>query len=153
MFPSEAQAGTQIGLQLYTVMDALERDFEGTLRAVAKIGYKEVETMGTFGRNPEQATRSPLMLLTRSGKKLQGERFRSTPRPRLWACCAPWRAGRSLGGRRLRLEFVLRRARFVRSTCATFRLVEFAAASVHDNVGLAWGSRGGGIWLKWCKRL
>src|SRR5882672_1101285 len=81
------------------------------------------------------------------------ERFRSTPKPRLWACCAPWRAGRSLGGRRLRLELVLRRARFVRSTCATFRLVEFAAASVHDNVGQAWGPRGGGIWLKWCKRL
>ncbi len=56
MFPTEAQAGTQIGLQLYTVIDALERDFEGTLRAVAKIGYKEVETMGSFGRNPEQAT-------------------------------------------------------------------------------------------------
>jgi len=52
MIPAGARAGTQIGLQLYTVIDALERDFEGTLRAIAKIGYREVETMGSFGRDP-----------------------------------------------------------------------------------------------------
>jgi sugar phosphate isomerase/epimerase len=42
-----------IGLQLFTVMSALEKDFEGTLQAVAKIGYKEVETIGAFGRDPK----------------------------------------------------------------------------------------------------
>jgi len=52
MLPARARAATQIGLQLYTVIEALERDFEGTLRAIANIGYKEVETMGSFGRNP-----------------------------------------------------------------------------------------------------
>jgi sugar phosphate isomerase/epimerase len=41
-----------MGLQLFTVMVPLERDFEGTLQAVAKIGYKEVETIGSFGRDP-----------------------------------------------------------------------------------------------------
>jgi sugar phosphate isomerase/epimerase len=41
-----------LGLQLFTVMVALERDFAGTLEAVAKIGYKEVETIGSFGRDP-----------------------------------------------------------------------------------------------------
>ena len=40
------------GLQLYTVMSALERDFEGTLASVAQIGYREVETIGAFGRDP-----------------------------------------------------------------------------------------------------
>ena len=40
-----------IGLQLYTVIAELERDFEGTLRTIADIGYREVETMGSFGRD------------------------------------------------------------------------------------------------------
>lgn len=32
-----------IGLQLYTVQDALKQDFDGTLRAVSAIGYRAVE--------------------------------------------------------------------------------------------------------------
>ena len=42
----------KVGLQLFTVMRDLERDFEGTLKAVAAIGYQEVETIGAFGRDP-----------------------------------------------------------------------------------------------------
>jgi sugar phosphate isomerase/epimerase len=42
-----------IGLQLFTVMAPLEQDFEGTLKAVAEIGYREVETIGAFGREPK----------------------------------------------------------------------------------------------------
>ena len=38
----------KIGLELYTVRDALKQDFEGTLARVAKIGYKEVEAAGYF---------------------------------------------------------------------------------------------------------
>ena len=38
----------KIGLELYTVRDALKNDFEGTLTRVAKIGYKEVELAGYF---------------------------------------------------------------------------------------------------------
>jgi sugar phosphate isomerase/epimerase len=38
-----------IGLQLYTVREALEKDFEGTLARVAAIGYREVEFAGYFG--------------------------------------------------------------------------------------------------------
>lgn len=41
-----------IGLQLYTVIAELERDFERTLAEVSRIGYTEVETMGSFGRDP-----------------------------------------------------------------------------------------------------
>jgi sugar phosphate isomerase/epimerase len=36
----------KIGLQLYTVRDAMEKDFHGTLARVATIGYKEVELAG-----------------------------------------------------------------------------------------------------------
>ncbi|MBV9342928.1 MAG: sugar phosphate isomerase/epimerase [Acidobacteria bacterium] len=36
----------KIGVQLYTVRDLLSKDFEGTLREVARIGYKEVEFAG-----------------------------------------------------------------------------------------------------------
>ena len=36
----------KIGLQLYTVRDAMDRDFHGSLAHVATIGYKEVELAG-----------------------------------------------------------------------------------------------------------
>jgi len=43
----------RIGIQLYTVRDAMQRDFDGTLAQVAAIGYKEVEFAGYFGRSPK----------------------------------------------------------------------------------------------------
>jgi sugar phosphate isomerase/epimerase len=43
----------KIGLELYTVRDALAKDFEGTLAQVAKIGYKEVEFAGYFAHIPD----------------------------------------------------------------------------------------------------
>jgi sugar phosphate isomerase/epimerase len=49
---SEHRIG-KIGVQLYTVRDALSKDFEGTLAKVAKIGYKEVEFAGYFAHIPE----------------------------------------------------------------------------------------------------
>ncbi len=42
-----------LGLQLFTVMVELEADFEGTLKTIAQIGYREVETIGAFGRDPK----------------------------------------------------------------------------------------------------
>jgi sugar phosphate isomerase/epimerase len=36
----------RIGLQLYTVRDALERDRDGTLRTIASLGYEGVELFG-----------------------------------------------------------------------------------------------------------
>ncbi len=44
----------RVGLQLYTVRVALEKDFDGTLAKIAAIGYKEVEFAGYFGRTPQQ---------------------------------------------------------------------------------------------------
>ncbi|CAN5153690.1 sugar phosphate isomerase/epimerase [soil metagenome] len=40
------------GVQLFTVLPLIEKDIEGTLKAVATLGYKEVETIGSFGRDP-----------------------------------------------------------------------------------------------------
>lgn len=45
---ADAHRIERIGLELYTVRDALKKDFEGTLSRVAKIGYKEVEFAGYF---------------------------------------------------------------------------------------------------------
>lgn len=48
----------RIGLQLYTVRDRMAADVDGTLAAVAEIGYHEVEFAGTFGRSPEGLRRT-----------------------------------------------------------------------------------------------
>lgn len=44
----------RIGVQLYTVRDLMEKDVEGTLKAVAAAGYDEVEFAGYFGREPAE---------------------------------------------------------------------------------------------------
>lgn len=44
----------KIGVQLYTLRQEMERDFEGTLRRVAGIGFQEVEFAGYFHRTPKQ---------------------------------------------------------------------------------------------------
>jgi sugar phosphate isomerase/epimerase len=44
----------RIGLQLYTVRDVFQQDFEGTLARIAAIGYQEVEFAGYMGRSAAQ---------------------------------------------------------------------------------------------------
>jgi len=44
----------KVGVQLYTVRDLMQNDFEGTVAKVAQIGYKEVEFAGYFGRTAAQ---------------------------------------------------------------------------------------------------
>ncbi len=43
----------RIGVQLYTVRNLLESDYEGTIQAVADAGYDEVETVWDSERNPD----------------------------------------------------------------------------------------------------
>jgi sugar phosphate isomerase/epimerase len=43
----------RVGLQLYTVRDAMKTDFEGTIAKVAATGYKEVEFAGYFDHSPK----------------------------------------------------------------------------------------------------
>ncbi len=45
---------SKVGLQLYTVRDAMKADLDGTIAKVAQIGYKELEFAGYFGRTPQQ---------------------------------------------------------------------------------------------------
>jgi len=45
---------SKIGLQLYTVRRELEKDFEGSLKKVAALGFSEVEFAGYFNRTPQQ---------------------------------------------------------------------------------------------------
>lgn len=43
-----------LGLQLWSVRDALEKDLRGTLRQVRAWGFEEVESAGTYGRTAGQ---------------------------------------------------------------------------------------------------
>ena len=47
--PVAAAWRDQIGLQLYTVRDRFPTDYAGTLQAVAKIGYKQVQPTMSYG--------------------------------------------------------------------------------------------------------
>jgi sugar phosphate isomerase/epimerase len=44
----------RIGVQLYTVRSLMEKDFAGTLKAVAEVGFEEVEFAGYFDHRPEE---------------------------------------------------------------------------------------------------
>ena len=46
-----------VGLQLYSVRDALEKDFEGTIKAVAEMGYDQVEFAGIYKHSAEEVKR------------------------------------------------------------------------------------------------
>ena len=50
---SEVHKIKAVGLQLYTVRDAMKSDFDGTIAKVAQIGYKEVEFAGYFDHSPK----------------------------------------------------------------------------------------------------
>ncbi|HWT02492.1 MAG TPA: sugar phosphate isomerase/epimerase [Pyrinomonadaceae bacterium] len=45
---------TRIGMQLYMVRRELEKDFDGTLKRVAELGYREVEFAGYFSHPPKE---------------------------------------------------------------------------------------------------
>jgi sugar phosphate isomerase/epimerase len=47
----------EIGLQLYSVRDALAADYYGTLEAVAAAGYRTVELAGAYGTSPAETAR------------------------------------------------------------------------------------------------
>jgi len=44
----------KIGVQLWTVREAMKQDFEGTLAKVAATGYREVEFAGYFEHSPQE---------------------------------------------------------------------------------------------------
>jgi sugar phosphate isomerase/epimerase len=56
---ADAHSIDRVGLQLYTVRDAMKTDFEGTIAKVAATGYKEVEFAGIFAADAGYFARSP----------------------------------------------------------------------------------------------
>ena len=46
--------GLPVGLQLYSVREQLAKDYEGTLKQVGALGYREVEAAGFFDHSPTQ---------------------------------------------------------------------------------------------------
>jgi sugar phosphate isomerase/epimerase len=58
--PSLAALRDRIGLQLFTVRDRTATDYPGTLLEVARIGYKEVQTTGSYGQHTPQQIKSYL---------------------------------------------------------------------------------------------
>ncbi|WP_460949699.1 sugar phosphate isomerase/epimerase family protein [Spirosoma daeguense] len=58
-FDTFAASAKTVGLQLYTLRDLMAKDPDGTLKKVAQIGYKEVESFGYgdgkfFGKTPKE---------------------------------------------------------------------------------------------------
>ncbi|RYC71583.1 MULTISPECIES: sugar phosphate isomerase/epimerase family protein [Spirosoma] len=75
-----AAPAKKVGLQLYTLRDEMGRDPVGTLKKVARIGYKEVESFGYaggkfFGKKPAEyaALLKDLGLSTPSGHYVTGK--------------------------------------------------------------------------------
>lgn len=73
-------APKKVGLQLYTLRDLMGKDPDGTLKKVAEIGYKEVESFGYndgkfFGKTPKEyaALLKDLGLSAPSGHYLTGK--------------------------------------------------------------------------------
>ncbi len=54
MVPGRGRMRTRIGLQLYSVREDCGKDLPGVLKAVAAMGYQEVEFAGYYGRTAEQ---------------------------------------------------------------------------------------------------
>ena len=46
--------GLPLGLQLYSVRELLPKDYEGTLKQLGALGYREVEAAGFFDHTPSQ---------------------------------------------------------------------------------------------------
>src|SRR5215475_7286544 len=50
--------GHPVGIQLFTVKDELAKDFDGTLKKVGAIGYKEVEAAGFYNKSAKEFRKS-----------------------------------------------------------------------------------------------
>ncbi len=57
-FAADNRKIDKLGVQLYTVRDAMKADFDGTLAKVAAVGYREVEFAGYFDHSPKDVKAS-----------------------------------------------------------------------------------------------
>lgn len=87
--PARAYKLDRIGIQLYTVRDAMALDVNRTLERVAQIGFRDVEFAGYFGRTPAQIRLAVERLGLRApGTHLEYERLESDWRRTLDAAAA-----------------------------------------------------------------
>ena len=71
-------AAQLIGIQLYTVRDLLQSNFDHTLQQVAAIGYKEVELAGLYDKSPDKVRKTLDKLgLTAPSAHIPYDRLRS----------------------------------------------------------------------------
>ncbi len=69
-----------IGIQLYTLRGPMQQDFEGTLRRLASMGYREVEFAGLFGHDPADVRQLLVELkLSAVGSHVDWNRVRDDP--------------------------------------------------------------------------
>ncbi len=123
----------KIGLQLYTVRDALKQDFKGVVEKVAKIGYTGVELAGDMGGMQPKELRK---FLDGLGLSVIGGHvgFDIVTSPDKWV--AALEAYQTLGAKHLGLGGVandLRSAEGVKTLCAGIN----AAAAVAQPYGIA----------------
>ena len=99
---SAAPLDLPIGLQLYTVADDLAKDLEGTMKTIAAIGYREVETAGMPGSVDVRQLRAaldkfglkcrsthcplPMLLMDLAGQIEQAQQLGA----QYVICSAPW---------------------------------------------------------------
>jgi sugar phosphate isomerase/epimerase len=108
---STARWAGQVGIQLYTVRDAMETDFEGVLAKLAALGYREVEPTNGYNDMTPKAFRAmldrhglrapsthsapssgPTLEKELEGFQIMGIRYTALPRPP-----APTVPGRKVG--------------------------------------------------------
>lgn len=85
---SEARKVKNFGVQLYTTMSVIDKDVEGTLKQIAAIGYKEIESAfsmkgGFYGMKPKEFAKLVSDLgMSWQAHHVTGAPFnRPTPRP------------------------------------------------------------------------
>lgn len=66
-FSAQASATVPVGLEMYSVRDSLKKDPEGTVRAVAQMGYQGVEFYGPYFDWSESQTKQMRKLLDELG--------------------------------------------------------------------------------------
>lgn len=54
LMSASARKLSKVGVQLYTLRNELQKDFEGVIGKVAAIGYQQLEFAGYYNRKPEQ---------------------------------------------------------------------------------------------------
>lgn len=70
---ADARKLERIGVQLYTVRNEMEKDFDGTLKRIAALGFNELEFAGLFNRDPKDVRKTVKKL----GMKIVGSHINS----------------------------------------------------------------------------